>query len=393
MSYVTFTQAERLQKLPPYLFAEIDAIKRKLIAAGEDVINLGVGDPDTPTPPGIVSALQSAVNDSSNHQYALDQGKPALREAFAAYYAKRFGVTLNPKDEILPLLGSKEGIGHIHLAWVNPGDVVLVPEPGYPVYHSGTVFAGGETVWMPLRKENNFLPDFSAIPAEVAARARLMFLCYPNNPIAINAPLSFFEEAVAFAREHNIIVCHDAAYCDVYFDGKKPHSFLEVPGAKEVGIEYYSLSKTFHMTGWRVACAAGNPTVVAGLAKVKTNLDSGIFGAIQDASIYALTGPRSMHEDILALYQRRRDVFVEGLRAAGCPVTPPEAAFYVWAPVPAGMTSADTTRVLLEKSAVVTTPGNGFGPSGEGYIRMTLTAPEERLVQAAERIAASGIYG
>ncbi len=388
-----FTLAQRLQKLPPYLFAEIDAVKRKVIAEGKDVINLGVGDPDTPTPTHIIEAMQKAVTDSGNHQYALDQGKPALRIAAAAYYKKRFGVTLDPNSEILPLLGSKEGIGHIHLAFVNPGDVVLVPEPGYPVYTSGTLFADGETYLMPLKKENKFLPDLDAIPDDIAARARIIFLCYPNNPTAVTAPRSFFEDVVAFAKKHDIIVCHDAAYCDVYYDNKPPRSFLEVDGAKDVGIEYYSLSKTFNMTGWRVAFAAGNPAVIAALAKVKSNLDSGIFGAVQDAAIAAFEGPDEVHKNLLNMYQKRRDILIDGLHAAGCNVTPPEAAFYVWAPVPDGISSAETTRILLENAAVVTTPGNGFGPSGEGFIRMTLTAPDVRLEEAAERIAAQKIYG
>jgi LL-diaminopimelate aminotransferase len=389
---VEFVVSERLQKLPPYLFAEIDKVKRAVIAEGKDVINLGVGDPDMPTPPHIVEALQKAADDPANHQYALDQGKPELRAATAAFYLRRFGVELAPDTEILPLLGSKEGIGHVHLAWVNPGDVVLVPEPGYPVYHSGTLFTGGETVWMPLKQENNFLPDISAIPEETARRAKLMFLCYPNNPAAVTAPLSFFEEVVAFAKKYNIIVCHDAAYCDVYYDGRKPHSFLEVDGARDVAIEYYSLSKTYNMTGWRVAFAVGNAKVLNGLARVKSNLDSGIFGAVQDAAIAAMTGPQDCHQQLLAMYQERRDTLVQGLQDCGCPVVPPQAAFYVWAPVPEGMTSAETTMKLLEDVAIVTTPGNGFGPSGEGFIRMTLTAPLERLREAVDRIRNSKIY-
>ena len=384
--------AERLKKLPPYLFAEIDKVKRKVIAEGKDVINLGVGDPDLPTPKHIIDALKSAAENPANHQYALDQGKPELRAAIADYYKNKFGVALDKDAEILPLLGSKEGIGHIHLAFVNPGDVVLVPEPGYPVYHSGTLFTEGETYWMPLLQKNNFLPDLDAIPAAVAQKAKIMFLCYPNNPIAVTAPKDFFEKVIAFAKKYNIIVCHDAAYCDVYYDGEKPISFLEVDGAKDVGIEYYSLSKTFNMTGWRVAFALGNEKVLAGLAKVKSNLDSGIFGAVQDAAIAALTGPPEFHENLLKIYQERRDVLCDGLKKAGCPVIPPKAAFYVWAPVPNGMTSADTTLKLLEEAAIVSTPGNGFGPSGEGFVRMTLTAPTSRLAEAAERIAELGIY-
>lgn len=389
---VTTSFAQRLQHLPPYLFAEIDKVRRAVIAQGKDVINLGVGDPDTPTPAHIVAALQRAALEPVNHQYALDQGKPALRQACAAHYLRRFGVRLDPDTEILPLLGSKEGIGHIHLAFVNLGDVVLVPEPGYPVYHSGTLFAGGVTHWMPLTRARKYLPDLGAIPADVARRARLMFLCYPNNPTATIAPRAFFEEVVAFAKQHDILVCHDAAYCDVYYDGIKPPSFLEVPGAKDVGIEFYSLSKTYSMTGWRAAFAAGNRDLLAGLAKVKSNLDSGIFGAVQDAAIAALTGPQECHAALLAMYQERRDVLVEGLRACGCAVEPPQGAFYVWAPVPAGMSSKQTTMTLLEQAAIVTTPGNGFGPSGEGFVRMTLTAPKERLREAVARIAALKLY-
>ncbi len=389
---MTKTLSDRLQKLPPYLFAEIDKVKRKVIAEGKDVINLGVGDPDTPTPPHIIDALKKAAENPANHQYALDAGKPALRQAAADFYQKRFGVSLDKDEEVLPLLGSKEGIGHVHLAFVNPGDVVLVPEPGYPVYHSGTLFSEGETHWMPLLQENNYLPDLDAIPEEKARRAKIMFLCYPNNPIAVIAPISFYENVVTFAKKYDIIVCHDAAYCDVYYDGIKPHSFLEVEGAKDVAIEYYSLSKTYSMTGWRVAFAVGNKDVIAGLAKVKSNLDSGIFGAVQDAAVTALTGPQDCHAELLAMYQNRRDIFIEGLRDCGCDVTPPQAAFYVWAPVPEGMSSAETTMKLLEKAAIVTTPGNGFGPSGEGFIRMTLTAPEDRLKEAIVRISKLGLY-
>ena len=387
-----FEFSQRLQKLPPYLFKEIDALKSELKKSGADVINLGVGDPDLPTPPHIVKALQKAAENPSNHQYALDQGKQTLREACASYYQKRFGVTLDPNTEVLPLLGSKEGIGHIHLAFVNPGDVVLVPEPGYPVYHSGTLFAGGETYYMPLKEENDFLPDLDAIPEEIRKRAKMMFLCYPSNPIAVTAPLSFYEKALAFAKKYNIIVCHDAAYTDVYFDGQKPHSFLEVEGAKEYAIEYYSLSKTYNMTGWRVAFAVGNPSVLRGLSAVKGNLDSGIFGAVQDAAVEALTGDQSWREELIKTYQERRDVLVNGLRSLGCPVRPSQAAFYLWVPVPKGMTSAETTAKLLKEAAVVTTPGNGLGPSGEGYIRMTLTAPKERIAEAVERIRALKIY-
>lgn len=387
-----FPLSKRLSLLPPYLFKEIDALKSELKKSGADVINLGVGDPDLPTPPHIVEALRKAALNPANHQYALDNGKQTLREACAAYYKTRFGVTLDPNTEIMPLLGSKEGIGHIHLAFVNPGEVVLVPEPGYPVYHSGTLFADAETYYMPLKEENDYLPDLDAIPEEVAQRAKMMFLCYPNNPIAVTAPLSFYKKALDFAKKYNIIIAHDAAYADVYYDGIKPHSFLEVEGAKEYCVEYYSLSKTYNMTGWRVAFAVGNPSLVAGLSRIKGNLDSGIFGAVQDAAVEALTGDQSWRVELLRTYQERRDTLVKGLQSLGCGVKPSQAAFYVWAPVPKGMTSKETTMKLLKEAAVVATPGNGFGPSGEGYIRMTLTAPKERLAEAVERIKKLNIY-
>ena len=387
-----FPLSKRLSMLPPYLFQEIDALKSELKKSGADVINLGIGDPDLPTPPHIVEALRKAALNPANHQYDFGNGKQVLREACASYYKTRFGVTVDPNTEIIPLLGSKEGIGHIHLAFVNPGEVVLVPEPGYPVYHSGTLFADAETYYMPLKEENDYLPDLDAIPEEVAKRAKMMFLCYPNNPIAVTAPLSFYKKALDFAKKYNIIIAHDAAYADVYYDGIKPHSFLEVEGAKEYCVEYYSLSKTYNMTGWRVAFAVGNPSLVAGLSRIKGNLDSGIFGAVQDAAVEALTGDQSWREELLRTYQERRDALVNGLQALGCPVKPSQAAFYVWAPVPQGMTSKETAMKLLKEAAVVATPGNGFGPSGEGYIRMTLTAPKERLLEAVERIKKLNIY-
>ena len=387
-----FPLSKRLSMLPPYLFQEIDALKSELKKSGADVINLGIGDPDLPTPPHIVEALRKAALNPANHQYDFGNGKQVLREACASYYKTRFGVTVDPNTEIIPLLGSKEGIGHIHLAFVNPGEVVLVPEPGYPVYHSGTLFADAETYYMPLKEENDYLPDLDAIPEEVAKRAKMMFLCYPNNPIAVTAPLSFYKKALDFAKKYNIIIAHDAAYADVYYDGIKPHSFLEVEGAKEYCVEYYSLSKTYNMTGWRVAFAVGNPSLVAGLSRIKGNLDSGIFGAVQDAAVEALTGDQSWREELLRTYQERRDALVKGLQALGCPVKPSQAAFYVWAPVPQGMTSKETAMKLLKEAAVVATPGNGFGPSGEGYIRMTLTAPKERLLEAVERIKKLNIY-
>ena len=378
--------AERLKKLPPYLFAEIDRVKRKLIQAGRDVIDLGVGDPDLPTPPHIVDALRRAALDPGNHRYALDLGMPVLRQAIAEWYARRFGVALDPATEVLPLIGSKEGIGHIPFAFVNPGDAVLVPDPGYPVYQATTILAGGEPYYMPLKEEHGFLPDLERIPRDICRASKLMFVNYPNNPTAAVCGKEFFTCVVEFARRHGVIVCHDAAYTELAFDGFRSPSFLEVEGAKEVGIEFHSLSKTYSMTGWRIGFAVGRADVVAGLGKIKSNLDSGIFQAIQLAGVAALRGPQDFLTEYLGIYQRRRDVLVDGLRALGWNVAKPKATFYVWAHVPSGSTSGGITRLLLERAGIVVTPGNGLGPSGEGYIRMTLTVGEERLREAVERI-------
>nr|HPJ72198.1 LL-diaminopimelate aminotransferase [bacterium] len=345
-----------------------------------------VGDPDTPTPSHIVDALCRASRDPENHRYALDAGMPALREAIAAWYRRRFEVELDPVSEVLPLIGSKEGIGHLPLAFVDPGDAVLIPEPGYPVYQAGTIFAGGEPVFMPLRRENGFLPDFSAVEAAAADRARILWINYPNNPTAAVCDLSFFAEAVEFAARRGIIVAHDAAYTELAFDGFRPPSFLQVPGARETGIEFHSLSKTYSMTGWRISFAVGNAEVLAGLARVKSNLDSGIFQAVQVAGIAALTGPQDYLAELLAVYRDRRDLLVDGLRNLGWEVDLPRATFYVWCPVPPGRTSSGFTQLLLEEAGIVTTPGVGLGPSGEGYIRMALTRPREEIAEALRRL-------
>ncbi|HOO76466.1 MAG TPA: LL-diaminopimelate aminotransferase [bacterium] len=378
--------SRRLKRLPPYLFAEIDRVKRRLRGQGRDLIDLGVGDPDTPTPSHIVDALCRASRDPENHRYALDAGMPALREAIAAWYRRRFEVELDPVSEVLPLIGSKEGIGHLPLAFVDPGDAVLIPEPGYPVYQAGTIFAGGEPVFMPLRRENGFLPDFSAVEAAAADRARILWINYPNNPTAAVCDLSFFAEAVEFAARRGIIVAHDAAYTELAFDGFRPPSFLQVPGARETGIEFHSLSKTYSMTGWRISFAVGNAEVLAGLARVKSNLDSGIFQAVQVAGIAALTGPQDYLAELLAVYRDRRDLLVDGLRNLGWEVDLPRATFYVWCPVPPGRTSSGFTQLLLEEAGIVTTPGVGLGPSGEGYIRMALTRPREEIAEALRRL-------
>jgi len=378
--------AARIKALPPYLFAAIDEMKQKAIARGIDIINLGIGDPDLPTPAPIIERLKQAAAEPKNHQYPSYEGLASFRQAVAAWYKRRFGVQLNPADEVLTLIGSKEGIGHVPLAFVDPGDVVLVPSPGYPVYPVGTSFAGGIPYVMPLPKANGFLPDLGAVPAEVARRAKLMFLNSPNNPTSAVAGREFFKRVVAFAREHQIIVCHDAAYSEIYYDGQRPASFLEVEGAKEVGIEFHSLSKTFNMTGWRLGFAVGNKQVLSGLGKVKSNLDSGVFQAVQEAGMTALELGEQVTDRIRAVYQARRDVLVPALKKLGLDVEMPRAAFYVWVAIPFGYTSTSFTTHLLEKAGIVTTPGNGFGLEGEGYIRMALTTPKERLAEAVARI-------
>ncbi len=378
--------SSRLKKLPPYLFAEIDRIKKQAISEGKDIIDLGVGDPDRPTPMHIIEKLYEAARDPRNHHYAMEMGLLRLREAIAAWYKRRFNVELDPESEVLPLIGSKEGIAHIPLAYVNHGDEVLIPDPCYPPYKSGTIFAGGVPYLMPLLPENDFLPDLAAIDYQVAKRAKIMFLNYPNNPTSAVATEAFFKKAIDYANEHDIIVCHDAAYSEMAYDDYKPQSFLECAGAKETGVEFHSLSKTYNMTGWRLGFACGNADVISALRKVKSNIDSGIFQPVQFAGIIALESDQSYIDKLNAVYQRRRDVLVDGLNSLGWKVAKPKATFYVWVPVPPGYTSNELTKSLLEKADIVTTPGVGFGPNGEGYIRITLTVPEERLQEAVDRI-------
>jgi len=378
--------ASRLGKLPPYLFAEIDRIKRDLVARGKDVIDLGVGDPDLPTPAPVVEALSQAAKDPKNQRYALDHGMTELRQAISNWYWTRFQVKLDPEREVLPLLGSKEGIGHLPLAVVNPGDVVLVPDPGYPVYQSATWFAGGEPVRMPLVEENDYLVDFDLIDPDHLERAKLIYLNYPNNPTAACADQEFFDRVVKKAHQSDLIVCHDAAYTEISFDGFQPVSFLQSEGAKEVGIEFHSLSKTFNMTGWRVGFACGNADLLSLLGKVKSNLDSGIFQAVQLAAVTALTKCQKEIKKNCAVYEYRRDVVVDGLNELGWKTKKPKATFYVWVSVPPGSTSQELATRLLEEAHLVVTPGNGFGPNGEGYIRISLTIGEDRLREAVRRI-------
>lgn len=377
--------ADRLKKLPPYLFAQLDEAKARQLAKGVDVIDLGVGDPDLPTPAPIIERMKRAVENPEHHRYPSYEGMLSFREAVARWYKNRFGVELDPASEVITLIGSKEGIGHIPLAFVNPGDVVLVSDPGYPVYGGATILAGGEPYNVPLLADRGFLPDLSAIPGDVLARAKLMFLNYPNNPTAAVASLDFFREAVDLAREHDIILCHDAAYSEMYY-GEPPHSLLEVRGAKDVAIEFHSLSKTFNMTGWRIGMAVGNAAIVQGLKKVKTNIDSGAFQAVQEAGIEALEGGHGI-EEMRRVYRERRDVLVGGLKKAGFQVEAPQATFYVWFPVPQGSNSMAFATRALEEAGVVITPGVGFGTHGEGYVRAALTVSKEQLEEAAQRLA------
>ena len=379
-------QAERLRQIPPYLFAEIDRKKAALRAKGMDLIDLSIGDPDLPTPGRIIDRLADAARDAENHRYPSYEGMLHFRTAVAHWYERRFGVSLDPQGEVLTLIGSKEGIAHIPLAFVDSGDYVLVPSPGYPVYRVATLFAGGTPYFMPLLRENRFLPDLSKIPTDVAEKAKLLFINYPNNPTAAVAERPFFEEVLEFADKYGVIVCHDAAYSEIAFDGYRPMSLMEVNGAREVGIEFHSLSKTFNMTGWRIGFAVGNREIVSGLSKIKTNIDSGVFQAVQLAAAEALNGYGTETDEIIGIYTARRNLLVKGLRAAGLEVESPKATFYLWVTVPNGYTSAQFATLLMEKSGIVGTPGNGFGDAGEGYIRFALTVGEDRLREATGRL-------
>jgi len=383
---VTIEKADRIKNLPPYLFARIDQMKGEMQKKGADIIDLGIGDPDLPTPAHIINTLQEAVRDPKNHRYPTYSGMIEFRQAVVEWYQKRFQVSLDPHSEVITLIGSKEGIAHIPLAFINLKDTVLVPDPGYPVYNAATLFAGGNSYFMPLLKENHFLPDFSRIPEEILRKVKLMYLNYPNNPTAAVADRSFFEEAVKLARHYQIIICHDAAYTEICFDGCQPPSILEIPGSKDVAIEFHSLSKTYNMTGWRIAFAVGNPEIIAALGQVKTNIDSGVAQAIQIAGITALLGDQNPLSEMRNIYQERRDLLLTGLKEAGFEVATPKASFYLWVSIPSGFTSTEFTTHLLTKAAVVTTPGNGFGASGEGYIRMALTVDKERIVEVVRRI-------
>ena len=381
--------ADRIANLPPYLFAEIDRKKAVKTAQGIDVISLGIGDPDTPTPERIVAAMGEAIRNPANHQYPAYAGSPRYRKTCAEWMGRRFGVGLDPDTEVLALIGSKEGIAHLFPAFVDPGDYTLVPGCGYPVYHTGGILVGGKSHFMPMTEENCFLADFDSVPADVLARAKMMFISYPNNPTGAIANDEYFDRAIAFAREHDILLVHDNAYSEIGFDGYKPPSFLERPGAREVGIELFSCSKAYNMTGWRVAFAAGNADAIRALGTVKSNIDSGVFTAVQDAAIEAMLGDQSDVAELCALYQRRRDLVMGALGNIGLRAAEPKATIYVWARVPDGYTSESFATKVLEAANVIVAPGNAYGPSGKGYIRISLTTPDDRLTEAIARIQAA----
>lgn len=381
-------RASCLNNLPPYLFARIDEKKAALTEKGIDVISLGIGDPDTPTPDFVVEAMQRAIRDQKNHQYPDYAGSLHYREAVATYMKNRFGVSIDPKTEALALIGSKEGLAHLHTAFVDPGEYVLAPSICYPVYSGGAVLNNANTYFMPTNAANHFLADFDHIPEDVLKKAKIMFLGYPNNPTGAVAPVEYFDKAIDFCIKHDILLCHDNAYCDICFDDYVAPSILQRPRAKECCIEFFSLSKSFNMTGWRIAFAVGNAQAIKALGTVKNNMDSGQFTATQEAAAVALTSDLSFCRSISKLYQKRRDLVLSTLADLGISLTPSKASIYIWAPVPAGETSESFATKVLERAHVIITPGNGYGPDGEGFFRMSLTTPDDRLVEALDRMKA-----
>lgn len=379
--------ASRVEKIPPYLFVEISRKIAAKRAEGIEVISFGIGDPDLATPAHVVDALRETAGDLPNHRYPESDGLPEFRKATADWYQRRFGISLDPDSEVISLIGAKEGIGHAALCFIEPGDIALVPDPGYPVYSVGTWFAGGECHWMPLKEENGWLPDLDAIPEDVARQAKVMWLNYPNNPTGAVADRGYFEKVVDFAKAYDIAVMHDACYTDVTFDGYRHPSFLEAPGAMDVGVEFHSLSKTYNMTGWRLGMAVGNAEMMNALLIVKSNLDSGVPQAIQYMGIEALNTSDEWIDERNAVYQRRRDKVLDALASIGLETDPPKASLYVWARIPDGYTSGEFAEVLLDQCDIVVTPGAGYGPSGEGYIRFSLTIDDEQLEEGLDRIA------
>jgi len=383
--------AQRIETIPPYLFAEIDKKKEEAIKKGVDIINLGIGDPDQPTPNNIIEKLRESVKDPKTHNYPPYAGTAEFRQAVTLWYKNRFEVDLDPDKEVMALIGSKEGIAHIFLAFIDPGDFSLIPEPGYPVYKTATLFANGFPYIMPLLEENDFLPNLEEIDEEIAQKAKLMFINYPNNPTAAVANKDFFEKVVKFAKKYDVLVCHDFAYSEMTFDNYKASSFLEVDGAKDVGIEFHSLSKTYNMTGWRLGFAVGNKEAVSALSIIKTNIDSGVFKAIQQAGTEALTGPQDNIEKMNKIYTGRRNVVINGLNKLGWNLKPTKATFYIWIPTFNKMSSMEFSNLLLEKTGIIVTPGIGYGEYGEGYIRIALTVEEKKLEEAIERIKKAGL--
>ncbi len=379
--------ARRIEKLPPYLFVEITRKIEEKTAKGEEVFSFAIGDPDMATPPNIIERLCQAAQDPPNHRYPETAGLLQLRQAIAEWYKKRFGVSLDADKEVLPLIGAKEGIAHIPLCFTDTGDIALVPDPSYPPYAMGTILAGGRPYYMPLTAENNFLPDLGAIPAHILKQAKLLWINYPNNPTGAVADLGFFNKVVKFAGQHNLAVCHDGPYTEVAYDGYRPVSFMQADGAKEVGVEFHSLSKSYNMTGWRVGMMVGNATMVDALRRVKSNLDSGIPQAIQYAATEALTGPQDCIQKHNDIYQKRRDIVVDKLNRMGLSARAPKAGLYVWAKVPEGYTSVEFANDLLGQVGVVVTPGVGYGKGGEGYVRLALTIPDAVLVKALSRLS------
>jgi LL-diaminopimelate aminotransferase len=379
--------SKRMEKLTPYLFVEINNKIAQKRAGGEEVISFAIGDPDIPTPEHIIKRLCQAAQDPANHRYPETAGLPELRQAIASWYKKRFDVSLDADSEVLSLIGSKEGIGHIALCFIDPGDVALVPDPAYPVYSVSTMLAGGEPYYMPLVGGKDYLPDLDAIPGDILEKAKLLWLSYPNNPTGAVAGIDFFSRVVQFARQHSLAVCHDGPYSEVFFDGYQPVSFMQADGAKDVGVEFHSLSKSYNMTGWRIGMAVGNAQMIDALRGVKSNLDSGVPQAIQYAAIEALSGPQEAIEKHNAIYQRRRDLIIDVLKDIGLEAQPPKAGLYIWARVPEGYTSVEFADDLLEKVGVAVTPGIGYGGSGEGYVRFSLTIPDAALVKGLSRLA------
>jgi LL-diaminopimelate aminotransferase len=378
--------SQRVQSLPPYLFAAIERKIAERRAAGADVISLGIGDPDLPTPAHIIQALAEGAADPATHQYPTNQGEQSFRDAVAGYYETRFGVALDPATEVMPLLGAKEGIAHVGIVMLDECDVALATDPGYPVYTTGPLLAGGTTVLLPLEPELGFQPDLEDIEPSVLAKAKMIFVSYPNNPTGAVIEDDFFARLVAFAREHELLVVHDNAYAEITYDGYVAPSFLQTPGAMDVGVEMFSLSKTYNMTGWRSGALVGNKEVVDAFWRLKTNMDSGMFGAVQRASVAALTGSQDCVRDMCAVYKRRRDLLVQALRDVGMQAEAPKGTIYLWIPVPDGYTSASFTEQLLAQADVVVTPGAAYGPAGEGYVRLSLTVPDDRLHEAVRRI-------